>query len=128
MARPIGPRKIYRYPEEFRAMAVRLTEMPNVHVQDVARSLDVHPFVLSRWRREAREGRLVTKRTKRNTNAASSEGEELRRLRRDYARLKAEHERLKKTIRSNAARKNVVARKRAGTKAAKAARRRTTAR
>ena len=53
MARPIGPRKIYRYPEEFRAMAVRLTEMPNVHVQDVARSLDVHPFVLSRWRREA---------------------------------------------------------------------------
>ena len=122
MARPIGPRKIYRYPEEFRAMAVRLTEMPNVHVQDVARSLDVHPFVLSRWRREAREGTLVTKRVKRNTSAASGEGEELRRLKRDYARLKAEHERLKKTIRSNAARKRTTA------KPSKAGRRRAAAR
>jgi transposase len=119
MARPIGPRKIYRYPEEFRAMAVRLSEMPGVHVQDVAHSLDVHPFVLSRWRREAREGRLSTKRTKIERDAPP-EVEELRKLKRDYARLKAEHERLKKTLHSAGARKRTAA------KAAKSGRRRTT--
>jgi hypothetical protein len=60
MARPIGPRKIYRYSEEFRATAVRLSQLAGVAVKDVATSLDVHPFVLSRWRRDAREGRRVT--------------------------------------------------------------------
>lgn len=98
MARPIGPRKIYRYSEAFRATAVRLTEMQGVLVQDVARSLDVHPFVLSRWRREAREGRLVTKSVKLDEHA-KAELKELRQLRRDHARLQEEHELLKKAIR-----------------------------
>jgi transposase len=121
MARPIGPRKIYRYPEEFRAMAVRLSDMPGVHVQDVAHALDVHPFVLSRWRREAREGRLKTKRTRLEKDT-SPELEELRKLKRDYARLKAEHERLKKTVRS------VTERKRKSAKPSKTSRLRTAAR
>ena len=64
MARPIGPRKIYRYSEEFRATAVRLSQLSGVSVSEVAQSLDVHPFVLSRWRRAAREGRLVTSKVK----------------------------------------------------------------
>ena len=98
MARPIGPRKIYRYSEAFRATAVRLTEMQGVLVQDVARSLDVHPFVLSRWRQEAREGRLVTKGVKLD-DRTKAELKELRQLRRDHARLKEEHELLKKAIR-----------------------------
>jgi len=98
MARPIGPRKIYRYSMEFRATAVRLSELSGVTVQDVARSLDVHPFVLSRWRRDAREGRLMTKGAKLD-EATKAELKELRQLRRDYARLKEEHELLKKAIR-----------------------------
>ena len=63
MARPIGPRKLYRYSSEFRATAVRVSELSGVAVQDVAQSLDVNPFLLSRWRRDAREGRLMTKQT-----------------------------------------------------------------
>lgn len=98
MARPVGPRKIYRYSEQFRATAVRLTQLPGVLVQDVARSLDVHPFVLSRWRRDAREGRLVTKGAKIDERT-KAELKELRKLKRDYARLKEEHELLKKAIR-----------------------------
>jgi transposase len=64
MARPRNARKLYRYTDEFRATAVRLSTLPGVQVGDVARSLDVHPFMLSRWRREVREGRLATKRSK----------------------------------------------------------------
>jgi transposase len=38
-----------------------LSELPGVEVQDVAASLYIHPFMLSRWRKEAREGRIMRK-------------------------------------------------------------------
>ena len=98
MARPIGPRKLYRYSSEFRATAVRLSELSDVAVQDVAQSLDVHPFLLSRWRRDAREGRLMTKQVKLDEQT-KAELKELRQVKRAYARLKEEHELLKKAIR-----------------------------
>lgn len=98
MAKPIGPRKIYRYSEEFRATAVRLSQLSGVTVNDVAQSLDVHPFVLSRWRRAAREGRLVTSKVKLD-DQTKAELKELRQVKRAYERLKEEHELLKKAIR-----------------------------
>lgn len=56
-----GPRTITRYSHEFKATAVRLSQLPDVRVQDVAASLYIHPFMLSRWRKQAREGTLMTK-------------------------------------------------------------------
>jgi transposase len=38
-----------------------LSRLPGVQVQDVAASLYIHPFMLSRWRKQAREGDIVTK-------------------------------------------------------------------
>ena len=58
MARIKGPRKIHRYSAEFKLKAVKLSQIEGVQVQDVADALDIHPFMLSRWRKEAREGRL----------------------------------------------------------------------
>ena len=55
MGRPIGPKKVHRYSEEFKATAVKLSHLPGVQVQDVAEALDIHPFMLSRWRKEYRE-------------------------------------------------------------------------
>ncbi|MGH6612182.1 MAG: transposase, partial [Burkholderiaceae bacterium] len=46
-----GPRTINRYSDEFKATAVRLSELPGVSVGEVADSLYIHPFMLSRWRR-----------------------------------------------------------------------------
>lgn len=43
MARP-GPRSTYRYSDEFKATAVRLSQLPGVSVGDVAASLYIHPF------------------------------------------------------------------------------------
>lgn len=59
MPRP-GPRTTYRYSDDFKATAVRLSQVPGVLLNDVAASLAIHPFMLSRWRKQAREGLIVT--------------------------------------------------------------------
>src|SRR6187551_1765650 len=92
-----GPRTIRRYSHSFKATAVRLSRLPGVEVQDVAASLYIHPFMLSRWRKEAREGRIVTKGVQIEKDAAA-ELKELRRMKKQYERLKLEHEILKKAV------------------------------
>jgi transposase len=96
MAKP-GPRTTYKYSDEFKATAVRLSELPRVEVQDVAQSLYIHPFMLSRWRKHAREGLVVTKDVKLDREIAA-ELKELRRIKKAYERLKLEHDLLKKAI------------------------------
>ena len=39
---------------EFKLTAVKLSGMPGIQVQTVANALDIHPFMLSRCRKEAR--------------------------------------------------------------------------
>ncbi|QRP63521.1 transposase [Rhodanobacter sp. FDAARGOS 1247] len=56
-----GPRTTYRYTDQFKATAVRLSQLPGVAVGDIAASLYIHPFMLSRWRKQAREGLIMTK-------------------------------------------------------------------
>jgi transposase len=56
-----GPRTTTRYSEHFKATAVGLSRLPGVSVKDVAESLSIHPFMLSRWRKQAREGLIVAK-------------------------------------------------------------------
>jgi len=103
MPRP-GPRTVARYSEQFKAMAVALSQLPGVHVQDVAASLYIHPFMLSRWRKQAREGTIVTKGMKLDPQVAA-ELKELRTLRKEHARLKMEHDILKKAIAFTSARR-----------------------
>ena len=51
-----GPRKIARYGDRFKATAVKLSSLPGVLIKDVAEALDVHPFMLSLWRKQVRAG------------------------------------------------------------------------
>ena len=96
MAKP-GPRTTPRYSREFKATAVRLSQMPGVAVQDVAQSLYIHPFMLSRWRKQAREGMIVTKGAAVDKDVLA-ELKELRRVKKAYEQLKLEHDLLKKAI------------------------------
>lgn len=105
MGRRKGPRKVLRYTAEFKVKAVKLSEISGVLIQDVANALDIHPFMLSRWRKEYREGRLRARagvmpglRQVKEVNALSS-------LKREYALLREEHELLKKAIRFCSARR-----------------------
>lgn len=96
MPRP-GPRTTNKYSDRFKATAVRLSELRGVAVQEVAESLYIHPFMLSRWRRQAREGEIVSKGVHVEEDVAA-ELKELRQLKKKYERLKLEHEILKKAI------------------------------
>ena len=99
-----GPRTTYRFSPEFKATAVRLSQMPGVAVQDVAQSLYIHPFMLSRWRKQAREGSIVTKGIAIDKETAA-ELKALRAMKKDYERLKLEHDILKKAIEFTSKRK-----------------------
>lgn len=92
-----GPRTTYRYSDHFKATAVRLSQLPGLAVQDVAESLYIHPFMLSRWRKQAREGEIVTKGVEVD-KAVAAELKELRKIKQQYEQLKLEHELLKKAI------------------------------
>ena len=99
MARTKGPRKLNRYTTEFKVKAVKLSEVPGVLVQDVAEALDIHPFMLSKWRKDYRDGRL---RARAGVSPGVRQVYEVKgysQLKREYALLKEEHELLKKAIR-----------------------------
>src|SRR6266567_7668679 len=93
MGRP-GIQKITRYSDDFKVTAVRLSDLPEVLIQDVAAALDIHPFMLSRWRKQVREGAIVAKGTKVDPQTVA-ELRRLRELEKKYAILKEEHELLK---------------------------------
>jgi transposase len=101
-----GLRKIHRYSTEFKLTAVKLSDMPGVEVQTVANALDLHPFMLSRWRKEVRDGVVKGRiRSVDRPSRSAREIKELQALKREHAMLKAEHELLKKAIRFSSARR-----------------------
>ena len=104
MARP-GPRSVRRYSEEFKLTAVRLSHQPGIQVKTVAAALAIHPFMLSKWRTEVRDGRLRGRARQAPPQAPAREIARLQQLERDYALLKEEHDLLKKAIRFCSARK-----------------------
>ena len=100
MARTIK-RAYARYSESFKAEAVRLASQPGILVQDVAQSLDIHSFMLlSRWKKQCREGIIMVNLELHQPNELVSEAEllRLREVDKAYAQLKLEHALLKKAI------------------------------
>ncbi len=93
-----GPRKVARYGEQFKATAVKLSSLPGVLIQDVAAALDIHPFMLSLWRKQVRDGVIVAKSAKLDIQT-KAELKRLREIERSYKVLIEEHELLKKAIR-----------------------------
>src|SRR5512138_2078708 len=100
-----GPRTVRRYSEDFKLAAVRLSQEPGIQVQTVAAALAIHPFMLSKWRKDARDGRLSGTAPKPPTPTPTRELARLQALEREYALLQEEHDLLKKAIRFCSARK-----------------------
>ena len=126
MAAPVGPKKVHRYSLEFKIQAVRLANHPDIQTQDVAHALDIHPFMLSKWKKDYREGRLkpaaeaaglslpkalrmpkadpekrALKKQLKQLQAKVEARREVRALQRKLAALEVEHDLLKKAIRFN---------------------------
>jgi transposase len=126
MAAPVGPKKVHRYKVEFKIQAVRLSLHPEIQTQDVARALDIHPFMLSKWKKDYREGKLkpaaeaaglslpkvlrapkrdpekqALRRQVKQLEAKVEARMAVRALERKLAALEVEHDLLKKAIRFN---------------------------
>lgn len=105
-------RKVYAYSREFKVNAVRLSNESGVLVKDVAEGLDVHPFMLSKWRKEVRDGTLKADDVVDEVSPgpdvdapSPTDLKELARLRREYALVQKENDFLKKWQRFLSARK-----------------------
>lgn len=99
MPRYINPKKTQQYPMEFKAKAVKLTYLSGSSIKGVAESLDIHPFMLSRWRKEYREGKIVSDRRRKLTKKKSkpvSDNATIAALEKELADVKLENELLKK--------------------------------
>ena len=126
MAAPVGPKKVHRYSLEFKIQAVKLANHPDIQTQDVAHALDIHPFMLSKWKKDYCEGRLkpaaeaaglslpkalrlpkadpekrALKKQVQQLQAKVEARREVRALERKLAALEVEHDLLKKAIRFN---------------------------
>src|SRR5918993_53102 len=100
-----GPRAVRKYSDEFKLTAVRLSQQRGVQVQTVAAALEIHPFMLSKWRKDVRDGRLRGTARKAPPPGPAREIARLQALERKYAELQEEHDLLKKAIRFCSARR-----------------------
>src|SRR3546814_4230925 len=75
-----GPKKIQRYSNEFKLTVVKLSHMKGVLVGDVAKTFDIHPWMLSRWRTEVKNG-LISGKPEDLPNKKKVKPVELRQLR-----------------------------------------------
>jgi transposase len=76
-----------------------------LQVKTVAAALAIHPFMLSKWRKDARDGRLRGRAAKARPRGPAREIAQLQALERAHALLQEEHELLKKAIRFCSARR-----------------------
>lgn len=86
-----GPRKLYKYTDEFKQTAVRLRHQPGMQVKTVAAALEIHPFMLSKWRKDVRDGIIRGRAVKAPPPGAAREIAQLQALEQRYAELQQEH-------------------------------------
>jgi len=98
MAKAIGPIKNKNYGAEFKLRAVQLSSQPGVLVKDVADSLGIHPFMLSKWRKQVRDGEIQGKPLPLESESVA-ELQRLGEVEQQFKRLQMEHDLLKKAIR-----------------------------
>ena len=102
-----GPRKVQRYSLEFKRKAVKLSRLTGVDVQAVADALEIHPFMLSRWRKEAGDGVLRGRVSVPSAVKKTPPAKAMKRFQawqRAHALLQEEHALLKTLIRFTSAR------------------------
>ena len=96
------PKKTWFYPVDFKIKAVQLSLRDDVSSKDVAQALDIHPLMLSRWRKEYREGKFLIKPRYSSNNELMAklpnkkELNKIKQLQKENERLKLENDLLKK--------------------------------
>lgn len=94
----ITGKKTQEYSVKFKVKAVVWSLDPDRSVKEVAEALDIHPFMLSRWRKEYREGKYPMSTSKKTAKPEPKikEKDEVKALKKRIAQLEEENEILKK--------------------------------
>ena len=101
MPRYTQPKKAWLYSVDFKIKAVELSLRDDVLSKDVAQALDIHPLMLSRWRKEYRDGKFSTKPCYNSNNELMAkrpnkkELNKIKHLEKENERLKLENDLLK---------------------------------
>lgn len=88
------------YNYQFKHTAVSVANHPYINTQDVAEALNIHPFMLSRWKKDMRDGTLAD-----NDKEARSKSElqkaqkKIKTLEKELKRVREENAVLKKAER-----------------------------
>ena len=93
-----NPRKTWEYSQDFKAKAVELSLLEGTQVKAVAETLDIHPMMLSRWRKLYREGVIVGSKKNKVVTLLKEKKEldQLKKLEKENLRLRKEVDILKK--------------------------------
>ena len=92
----MGKRKTKAYSEAYRKEAVRLADMPDRTAADVARELGIHVNQIYNWRTQFNKLSKGQFTVADGTNYSIAEKEEIRKLKKEIAKLKDERDFLKK--------------------------------
>ncbi len=85
------------YSLEFKQQAVLFASHPDIPVNEVANILDIHPFMLSRWKKEMKDKKLTGKNTLTIPKSALVDANKtIAQLEKKLHRLEEENEILKK--------------------------------
>ena len=101
-----GRMKKHRYSNEFKVTAVKMANAQEVETKAVAEALNIHPFMLSRWKKEYREGTLKgsahpnLKKLK-GMEVAVAEEKHIRALEATLKKARIENDLLKKALQFN---------------------------
>jgi transposase len=88
------------YNYQFKHTAVCASNHPYIQTQDVAEALDIHPFMLSRWKKQMREGVLEDNDQEARSRTELLEAQKkIKKLERELQRVRDENAVLKKAER-----------------------------
>ena len=95
MAKILCKERVLEYSNEFKIEVVNLTHLEGLQIKQISEGLGLHPFMVSRWRKEFREGKLVSDDPRRILMTLKTPSH-LKERQEDVKALKKENERLKK--------------------------------
>lgn len=88
------------YNYQFKHTAVSVANHPDIQTQAVAVALDIHPFMLSRWKKQMRDGALENNdQEARSRDELLKAKEKIKKLERELKRVRDENAVLKKAER-----------------------------
>ena len=95
MAKILSQERVFEYSNEFKVRVVNLTNKEGIQIKQISEGLGLHPLMVSRWRKEVRDGKLTVD-DPRRIHMTLKKSSHLKQHRADVCKLKRENKKLKR--------------------------------